>query len=121
VKSPARSPPVPRRPEDIGLAQFEVVRGIRFARVNRPAGARPLQLMRFNHGAAIAAAPAREPSERTLALVDGNAGMAEFGRDLTLRQGKMLTAKPSIAGCGVSAARTADLRDLPLMGAPAAA
>ena len=29
----ARSPPAPRRSDDIGLAQFEVVRGIRLARV----------------------------------------------------------------------------------------
>ncbi len=49
--------------------------------------------MRFDIAAAVAAAPAGEPGERTFAFIDGDTGAAEFGRDLPLRQGKMLAAK----------------------------
>ena len=59
-------------------------------------GAQPLarlQLMRLDQGAAVAAAPARQPGERAFGLIDGDVGAAELGRDLALRQGEMLAAK----------------------------
>ena len=52
-----------------------------------------LQLMRRDQGAAVAATAAREPGQRAFRLVDGDAGAAELGRDLTLRQGQMPAAE----------------------------
>lgn len=52
-----------------------------------------LQLMRRDQGAAVAAAPAREPGEWAFSLVDGDAGATKFGDDLPLRQRQMLAAK----------------------------
>jgi len=49
--------------------------------------------MRFDIAAAVAATPAGEPSKRAFALIENDAGGAKFGRDLALRQGKMLAAK----------------------------
>jgi len=49
--------------------------------------------MHFDQGAAIASAPARQPDKRTFRFVDDNAGAAELGDDLALRQSKMLRAK----------------------------
>ena len=52
-----------------------------------------LQLMRLDQGAAIASAPARQPDKRAFRFIDDNAGAAEVGDDLALRQSKMLRAK----------------------------
>jgi hypothetical protein len=92
VKAAVRSPP--RRPDAIGLAQFEVV-----ARHHVSAseiGAQPLaglELMRLDQGAAVASAPARQPSERAFGFIDGDIDAAEFGRDLPFGQVEMLAAK----------------------------
>ena len=59
-------------------------------------GAQPLaglKLMRLDQGAAVAPTPARQPGERTFGFIDGDAGAAEFGRDLPFRQVEMLAAK----------------------------
>jgi len=52
-----------------------------------------LQLIRLDQGAAIASAPARQPDKRAFRFIDDNAGAAELGDDLALRQSKMLCAK----------------------------
>src|SRR4029077_10018230 len=52
-----------------------------------------LQLIRLDQGAAIASAPARQPDKRAFRFIDDNAGAAELGDDLALRQSKMLRAK----------------------------
>ena len=49
--------------------------------------------MRFDHRAAIAATPAREPSERTFGIVHRDADVTKFGCDLALRQNQMLSAE----------------------------
>ena len=74
------------RPDDNGLDQFEVVRGIRCARVKSGAQALTgLQLMRLDQGAAVAAAPARQPDQWTFSLVDDDGRAAELGGDLPLQ------------------------------------
>jgi hypothetical protein len=43
------------------------------------------KLMRLDQGAAIAAAPARQPGHRAFGFIDGDVGAAAFGRDLLFR------------------------------------
>src|SRR6185503_18752707 len=52
-----------------------------------------LQFMRLDQGAAIASAPARQPDKGAFRFIDDNAGAAEVGDDLALRQRKMLRTK----------------------------
>jgi hypothetical protein len=52
-----------------------------------------LQLVRFDQSAAVAPTPAREPNQRAFSFVDDDAGAAEIGDDLALRQSEMLSAK----------------------------
>jgi hypothetical protein len=52
-----------------------------------------LQLFGLDQGPAVAAAPARQPSQRAFRLIDRHFGVAVFGRDLVLRQVEVLAAK----------------------------
>ncbi len=73
----------PRRPEEIGLSQFDVVRGISCARVNSARSRSPA----CNWCGSISARPSRprrraSQASQAFGFVDGDAGAAVLGLDL---------------------------------------
>ena len=84
----------PRGPAATEALQFEVMRGIRWARVN--SRAQPLageQLHRLDQRAAVAALAPRQPDQRAFRLVHRDFAGADFVADLAAFEIQMLGAK----------------------------